>query len=129
MEKGKVLSQTLSWSATVFNLSSTWKLGLYPSKQTWRHQLKARKLFRMLARGCCYRQSGREESCQRWFDGFACTPQAPTALGKCSAPAYITKIMGFHAQKRYGLWGIADLWVIVHKSPPTKLVDGSGYGV
>ena len=30
--------------------------------------------------------------------------------------------------KGYGLWGTADLWVMVCISLPTKLVDSQGYG-
>ena len=31
--------------------------------------------------------------------------------------------------KGYGLWIIEGLWVMVCKSPPTKLVDQKGYGI
>jgi hypothetical protein len=38
------------------------------------------------------------------------------------------KLMGSLA-KGYGLWIIGDLWVMVSKSLPTKLVDQKSYGI
>jgi hypothetical protein len=29
----------------------------------------------------------------------------------------------------YGVWGITELWVIVHNFPPTDVVELPGYGV